>query len=85
MLSRKEMFPLEEGLNMDNNFIWNVKDPEAIDHAVNKKYVDDSLADEKILKRDSSGNLDMKSKSVKNLGAPVGNSDASSKYHVDNQ
>ena len=40
-LSRKETFPMEAGLDMGNQTIFNVKDPAVADHGVNKKYVDD--------------------------------------------
>ena len=40
-LSRKEGGAMETDLDVNNNFIVNVKDPVNIDHGVNKKYVDD--------------------------------------------
>ena len=39
-LSRKETFPMETGLDMGNQTIFNVKDPTVADHGVNKGYVD---------------------------------------------
>ena len=41
-LSRKESFPMQTSLDMNNHFIYNVKKPEEDDQEVNKKYVDDS-------------------------------------------
>ena len=43
-LSRKETFPMETGLDMGNQTIFNVKDPTVADHGVNKKYVDAETA-----------------------------------------
>ena len=43
-LSRKGTFPMEIGLDMGNQTIFNVKDPTVADHEVNKKYVDDETA-----------------------------------------
>ena len=42
-ISRKETFPMETSLDMNNNFLVNVKDPTISDHGVNKKYIDDIL------------------------------------------
>ena len=44
-LSREETFPMKVGLDMGNNSIFNVKTPTAIDHGVNKGYVDTKTSD----------------------------------------
>ena len=43
-LSRKEAFPMETSINMNNNWIQNVKDPVNSNHGVNKKYTDSGIA-----------------------------------------
>ena len=43
-LSRKEAFPMETTINMNNNSIQNVKDPVNSKHGANKKYVDDQIS-----------------------------------------
>ena len=43
-LSRKEAFPMETAINMNNNSIQNVKDPVNSKHGANKKYVDDQVS-----------------------------------------
>ena len=42
-LSKKEGGKMEASINMNNNTIFNVKDPEMADQATNKKYVDSQL------------------------------------------
>ena len=42
-ISRKESWPVEVDLNMNNNLIQNVKDPVNSDHGANKKYVDNQI------------------------------------------
>ena len=42
-LSRKESFPMDTDINMNNNFIQNVKDPFNADDGVNKNYVDNQM------------------------------------------
>ena len=43
VLSRKETFAMETGLDMGNQTILNVKDPTVADHGVNKGYVDSKI------------------------------------------
>ena len=38
----KETFPVETSLDMNSNFIYNVKTTERVDQRVNKKHVDDN-------------------------------------------
>ena len=42
-LSRKESFPMNIDLNMNNHLIQNVKDPVNVDNGANKRYVDDTI------------------------------------------
>ena len=42
-LSRKESFPMNVDLNINNHLIQNVKDPVNADNGVNKKYVDNQM------------------------------------------
>ena len=55
-LSKKEGGRMEQHIDMNNNFITNVKDPVNSDHCVNKKYVENQL--EK--KLDKGSDIDMK-------------------------
>ena len=68
-ISRKETFPVETSLDMNNNFLANVKDPTNNDHGVNKKYVDDltnTKLDKLILK-----DVNLNNKQLKNLGFDI--------------
>ena len=68
-ISRKESWPMEVDLNMNNNLIQNVKDPVNSDHGVNKKYVDDltnTKLDKLILK-----DVNLNNKQLKNLGFDI--------------
>jgi len=51
---------------MNNNTIYNVKDPEQVDQATNKKYVDNQL----VKKLDKEVDIDMKNHSITNLNLP---------------
>ena len=42
-LSRKEGGKMEASIDMNNNTLYNVRDPEQVDQATNKKYVDNQL------------------------------------------
>ena len=42
-LSKKEGGEMEASIDMNNNTLYNVKDPEEVDQATNKKYVDNQL------------------------------------------
>ena len=68
-LSRKEGGAMETDLDVNNNFIVNVKDPVNIDHGVNKKYVDDGLNTklDKIILKD----VNLNNKQLKNLGFDI--------------
>ena len=57
---------------MNNNTIYNVKDPEQVDQATNKKYVDNQL----VKKLDKEVDIDMKNNSIINLDLPSNPRDA---------
>jgi len=42
-LSKKEGGEMEASIDMNNNTLYHVKDPEVADQATNKKYVDNQL------------------------------------------
>jgi len=50
-LSKKEGGKMEASIDMNNNTIYNVKDPEQVDQATNKKYVDNQLVKNWIKRR----------------------------------
>ena len=62
-LSKKEGGKMEQNIDMNNNTIFNVKDPTQADHATNKKYVDNQL----VKKLDKNVDIDMTNKSITNL------------------
>ena len=68
-LSKKESGKMEASVNMKNNTVYNVKDPEGADQATNKKYVDNQI--EK--KLDKVVDMDMKNHSIFNLKDVVPN------------
>ena len=65
---------MEASINMDNNTIFNVKDPLQVDQATNKKYVDNQL----VKKLDKDVDIDMKNNSIINLKLPSNQKDATS-------
>ena len=80
-LSKKEGGRMEQHIDMNNNFITNVKDPVNSDHGVNKKYVENQL--EK--KLDKGADIDMKNKSIINLDLPSNQRDAACVEFVNNR
>ena len=84
-LSRKETFPMETGLDMGNQTIFNVKDPTVADHGANKKYVDYQHSHTLLLDGTNypRANIDWNSKRIVNLSDPVNNQDAVTKKYVD--
>ena len=54
--SKKEGGKMEASIDMNNNTLYNVKDPEQVDQATNKKYVDNQL----VKKLDKAADIDMK-------------------------
>ena len=73
-LSKKEGGKMEASIDMNNNTIYNVKDPVQADQATNKKYVDNQLAK----KLDKEADIDMKNNSIVNLKFPSNQKDATS-------
>jgi len=71
-LSKKEGGEMEASIDMNNNTLNNVKDPEGADQATNKKYVDNQL--EK--KLDRVADIDMKNHLITNLDLPSKHKDA---------
>ena len=63
---------MEASIDMNNNTIYNVKDPVQADQATNKKYVDNQL----VKKLDKGADIDMKNKSIINLNLPSNKRDA---------
>ena len=63
---------MEASIDMNNNPIYNVKDPVQADQATNKKYVDNQL----VKKLDKEADIDMKNKSIVNLNLPSNQRDA---------
>ena len=65
---------MEANIDMNNNTIFNVKDPLQADQATNKKYVDNQL----VKKLDKNVDIDMTNKSITNLKFPSNQKDATS-------
>ena len=80
-LSKKEGGKMEASINMNNNTIYNVKDPEQVDQATNKKYVDNQL----VKKLDKEVDIDMKNNSIINLDLPSNPRDATCVEFVNNR
>ena len=80
-LSKEEGGLMKQSINMNNNFITNVKDPVNSDYCVNKKYVENQL--EK--KLDKGSDIDMKNNSIINLDLPSNQRDAACVEFVNNR
>ena len=80
-LSKKEGGKMEASIDMNNNTIYNVKDPVQADQATNKKYVDNQLVE----KLDKEADIDMKNKSIINLNLPSNQRDAACVEFVNNR
>ena len=80
-LSKKEGGKMEASIDMNNNTIYNVKDPVQADQATNKKYVDNQL----VKKLDKGAEIDMKNNSIANLKFPSNQKDATSVEFVNNR
>ena len=63
---------MEASIDLNNNTIYNVKDPVQADQATNKKYVDNQLAK----KLDKEVDIDMKNNLIVNLKFPSNQKDA---------
>ena len=71
-LSKKEGGKMEASIDMNNDTLYNVKDPQQVDQATNKKYVDNQL----VKKLDKAADIDMKNNSIINLDLPSNLRDA---------
>ena len=80
-LSRQEEFPMQTQLNMNHNSITNLKDPEFGGEAATKSYADKKLD---LAGGTMTGELDMGTKQIRNLGYPIGSTDAVSANFVQN-
>ena len=80
-LSKKEGGKMEASIDMNNNTIYNVKDPVQADQATNKKYVDNQL----VKKLDKAADIDMKNYSIINLDLPSNPRDAACAEFVDSR
>ena len=72
---------MEASIDMNNNTIYNVKDPVQADQATNKKYVDNQL----VKKLDKGADIDMKNKSIINLNLPSNQRDGACVEFVNNR
>ena len=77
-LSKKEGGSMEQTLDMNNNTIFNVKDPLQADQATNKKYVDNQLA----IKLDKDTTIDMKDNAITNVKFPVNQKDVATVEYI---
>ena len=68
---------------MNQHRIVNLSDPLRGGDASHKNYVDTQVRG--VLKTDSSGDLDMKTRAIKNVKIPTNSSDATNKIWVENQ
>ena len=80
-LSKKEGGKMEASIDMNNNTIYNVKDPVQADQATNKKYVDNQL----VKKLDKEADIEMKNNSIINLDLPSNQRDAAWVEFVNNR
>ena len=80
-LSRQEEFPMQTQLNMNHNSITNLKDPEFGGEAATKSYADKKLD---LAGGTMTGELDMGTKQIRNLGYPIASTDAVSANFVQN-
>ena len=80
-LSRVETFSMGTQLDMNHNSILNLKDPTFGEEAATKDYADKKLA---LTGGTMTGDLDMGTKNIKNLGTPISSTDAVSASFVQN-
>ena len=69
---------MEQTLDINNNTIFNVKDPLQADQATNKKYVDNQLAK----KLDKDTTIDMKDNAITNVKFPVNQKDVATVEYI---
>ena len=80
-LSRQEEFSMQTQLNMNHNSITNLKDPEFGGEAATKSYADKKLD---LAGGTMTGELDMGTKKIRNLGSPISSTDAVSAKFLEN-
>ena len=80
-LLKKEGGKMEASIDMNINTLYNVKDPEQVEQATNKKYVDNQL----VKKLDKAVDTDMNNNTIYNVKDPEGADQATNKKYVDNQ
>ena len=83
-LSRRESFPMQADINMNNNFIQNVATPTSSHQGVNKGYCDYNFLNRQKGGR-IMGSLSMNQNDLFEIPAPKYESSAANKNYVDNQ
>ena len=82
-LSRKETFPMEAGLDMGNQTIFNVKDPTVDDQGANMRFVNSQIS--KFAANPILGETNLTGEKIINLGTPTNDDDAATKSYVDDE
>ena len=77
-LSKKEGGKMENAIDMNENAIYHLKDPNQADQATNKKYIDTQLA----TKLDEAADIDMKNHLITNFDLPSNPRDATCVEYV---
>ena len=83
-LSRRESFPMQADINMNNNFIQNIATPTSSHQGVNKGYCDYNFLNRQKGGR-IMGSLSMNQNNLFEIPAPKYGSSAANKNYVDNQ
>ena len=83
-LSRRESFPMQADINMNNNFIQNIATPTSSHQGVNKGYCDYNFLNRQKGGR-IMGSLSMNQNDLFEIPAPKYESSAANKNYVDNQ
>ena len=83
-LSRRESFPMQADINMNNNFIQNIATPTSSHQGVNKGYCDYNFLNRQKGVR-ITGSLSMNQNDLFEIPAPKYGSSAANKNYVDNQ
>ena len=66
-LSRKESFPMQTDINMDNNVILNLPEPTLSNHLTTKEYVDHDQSFSLKLDKNVSSDINMNNKKITNV------------------
>ena len=80
-VSRKDTFPMETALDMGNQTIFNVKDPEVADQGANMRFVNTRFS--QFAANPTLGETNLSGEKITNLGEPRNDDDASTKKYVD--